>query len=74
MIRKQDSVRPCAAWEAAVGTRPNGHPSAVVYRADRGAWMATGTASNISMDNRKNWKQFDATAYNALSAVSRARA
>ena len=43
----------------------------VVYLADRRAWIATGTTgSNVSMDNGKNWKQFDTAAFNALSAVS----
>jgi photosystem II stability/assembly factor-like uncharacterized protein len=60
-----------ATWEAPAGTRPNGYRSAVVYLADRRAWIATGTTgSDVSMDNGRNWKQFDTTAFNALSAVA----
>ena len=60
-----------ATWEAPAGTRPNGYRSAVAYLADRRAWIATGTTgSDISMDNGRNWKQFDTSAFNALGAVS----
>ena len=60
-----------ATWQAPQGTRPAGYRSAVVYLADRQAWIATGpTGSDISVDNGKNWKQFDSSAFNALSAVS----
>jgi photosystem II stability/assembly factor-like uncharacterized protein len=58
-------------WEATGSAGPNGFRSAVAYLAERKMWLATGTSgSDISTDNGKVWKQFDAGPYNALSEVS----
>jgi photosystem II stability/assembly factor-like uncharacterized protein len=61
-----------SAWTASTGPGPNGFRSAVVYVAGHRAWIATGTnGSDVSVDNGKNWRQFDSEAYNALSTASR---
>lgn len=58
-------------WSQPAGVRPGGFRSAVIYVAGLGAWIATGTSgSDISVDNGINWKAFDNSAYNALSAAS----
>jgi photosystem II stability/assembly factor-like uncharacterized protein len=61
-----------ATWTTSTGRGPNGFRSAVLYLAGHRAWIATGTTgSDVSVDNGKNWKQFDSEAYNALSTASR---
>ncbi len=58
------------SWSKPAGEGPHGYRSAVVYSAARKAWIATGiTGTDVSVDNGENWKQFDNTAYNALSAA-----
>jgi photosystem II stability/assembly factor-like uncharacterized protein len=58
-----------ATWKAS-GRGPNGFRSAVVYVAGHRAWIAAGiNGSDVSVDNGKNWKQFDNEAYNALSTA-----
>lgn len=55
-------------WPAPRGTRPNGYRSAVIHIGDR--WFATGpTGADVSFDNGQNWKSWDITPYNALSAA-----
>jgi photosystem II stability/assembly factor-like uncharacterized protein len=61
-----------SSWTASTRRGPNGFRSAVVYVAGHRAWIATGTnGSDVSVDNGRNWKQFDSEAYNALSTASR---
>jgi photosystem II stability/assembly factor-like uncharacterized protein len=58
-------------WIAPAGTPPGGFRSAVEYLADRKMWIAAGpSGSDISLDDGRNWRQFDTAAYNALSFVS----
>jgi photosystem II stability/assembly factor-like uncharacterized protein len=58
-------------WIEPTGQHPAGYRSAVVYWPRAKAWIAVGTSgSDISYDNGQSWKQFDATAYNALSVAS----
>lgn len=60
-------------WTAPTGTPPAGFRSAAAYVTDGKIWIATGTSgSDISTDNGANWKQFDATGYNALAFISSA--
>jgi photosystem II stability/assembly factor-like uncharacterized protein len=50
---------------------PGGYRSAVLYLADRDAWLAVGTSgSDISHDGGQTWTSFDAAPYNALSGAS----
>jgi hypothetical protein len=45
----------------------------VKYLADLKIWIVTGTSgSDISMDDGKTWKQFDAASYNAISFAGKA--
>jgi photosystem II stability/assembly factor-like uncharacterized protein len=58
-------------WIAPAGTPPGGFRSAVEYLADRKMWIAAGpSGSDISLDDGRNWRQFDTASYNALSFVS----
>ena len=53
-------------WSAA--TPLSGFRSDVKYLAEHRFWIATGTSgSDISLDDGKTWKQFDAGNYNAIS-------
>jgi photosystem II stability/assembly factor-like uncharacterized protein len=55
----------------APAARPAGFRSAVLYLADRKAWIVTGTSgSDISTDGGVTWKLFDSGSYNAMSFVS----
>jgi photosystem II stability/assembly factor-like uncharacterized protein len=55
-------------WVEPAGQHPGGYRSAVAFLPKRRAWIATGTSgSDISIDGGQSWRQFDATAYNALS-------
>jgi photosystem II stability/assembly factor-like uncharacterized protein len=57
-------------WTAPAA-RPAGFRSAVVYLADRKAWIVTGTSgSDISTDWGATWRVFDSGSYNAMSFVS----
>jgi photosystem II stability/assembly factor-like uncharacterized protein len=58
-------------WTAPTGQPPAGFRSAVAYVSGKKLWIATGTSgSSISLDNGANWKEFDATGYNAMAFVS----
>jgi photosystem II stability/assembly factor-like uncharacterized protein len=55
-----------ATWTAPQ-SGPAGFRSAVVYLGRRKAWLATGpSGSDITFDDGKSWKTFDAGNYNAL--------
>ena len=55
-------------WVEPSGTPPSGFRSAVLYLADAGLWIATGTSgSDISSDGGQSWRNFDQGAFNALS-------
>ncbi|HTS65337.1 MAG TPA: hypothetical protein VMH28_25125 [Candidatus Acidoferrales bacterium] len=57
-------------WAATI-SRPHGFRSAVAWLPDIHAWIATGTSgSDISTDDGRSWRSFDAGAYNALSFLS----
>jgi photosystem II stability/assembly factor-like uncharacterized protein len=56
-------------WTAPAKPGPNGFRSAVVWLADRKAWLVTGTSgSDISTDDGRTWRNFDKGAFNALAA------
>lgn len=55
------------------GARPAGFRSAAAYLADRKMWIVTGTSgSDVSSDEGKSWRNFDAGDFNAMSFVSSA--
>jgi len=58
-------------WTEPSGSHPNGYRSAVAFVPDKKMWVAVGTTgSDISYDDGKSWKLFDAGAFNAVSFVS----
>jgi photosystem II stability/assembly factor-like uncharacterized protein len=58
-------------WTAPSGSGPKGFRSAVAFVFDSKMWMAAGTSgSDVSTDDGRTWKLFDAGAYNAVSFVS----
>ena len=60
-------------WSPPKGTPPAGFRSAVVYLADRQAWIAAGTSgSDISTDGGNSWRNFDRGNFNAVSFRSSA--
>ncbi len=60
-----------ATWNAPRGVPPAGFRSAVVYLADRQAWIAAGTSgSDVSTDGGNTWRSFDSGNFNAVSFVS----
>lgn len=55
-------------WTVPAGAPPRGFRSAVAYVPDRKMWIAVGTSgADISIDDGRNWKQFDTGNYNAVS-------
>jgi photosystem II stability/assembly factor-like uncharacterized protein len=58
-------------WTEPPGQHPKGFRSAVMYLPGRKVWVAVGTSgSDISSDDGKSWKPFDAGAYNAISVAN----
>jgi photosystem II stability/assembly factor-like uncharacterized protein len=58
-------------WIEPSGTHPNGYRSAIAFVPDKKVWLAVGTTgSDVSYDDGKSWKIFDAGALNAVSFVS----
>ena len=57
-------------WLEPQGNGPVGYRSAVVFLAKKRAWIVVGpNGSDISTDDGENWRSFDRTGYNALSAA-----
>ena len=58
-------------WTEPSRPHPNGYRSAVAFVPDKKMWIAVGTTgSDISYDDGKSWKLFDAGAFNAVSFAS----
>jgi photosystem II stability/assembly factor-like uncharacterized protein len=59
-------------WSAPDSPGLHGFRSAVLWVPGLKTWLATGTSgSDISRDNGRTWKQFDAGAYNALAGYGK---
>jgi len=58
-------------WHEPRGTHPAGYRSAVVFLANRNAWIAVGpSGSDTSTSGGENWKAIDGGAFNALSVAT----
>ena len=57
-------------WREPRGNVAGGYRSAVVFLAKKNTWITVGpSGSDISTDDGENWRSFDRTGYNALSAA-----